>query len=490
MRPDGAYVLYWMTAARRPGWNFALQYAADHARALGRGLMILEALRCGYAWACPRFHTFVIQGMADNARAFAGTGKRPARVTYHPYVEAVAGHGHGLLAALAARACLVVTDDFPCFFIPRMVAAAAAKIAVRLDTVDGNGLMPLRAAPKAFARAVDFRSFLQRELPNHLRDLPLADPLAAALPPPPDIPADILKQWPAADLTRLLAPGGMDALPLDRRVGPVAMTGGMKAGGARLADFLDRGLDRYLDQRLDLDHQGTSGLSPWLHFGHIGAHQAVAGILKQAGWTPEQLPEARGAKVRRGSREGWWGTAAAAEAWLDQMVTWRELGYVNAHHARDIDRYEGLPAWARTTLALHARDQRPAIYSDAELAAGATADPLWNAAQGQLRREGVIHNYLRMLWGKRVLEWRPDPEAAFATLVELNNAWALDGRNPNSYSGISWVLGRFDRPWGPERAIFGTVRYMSSANTARKLDVTGYLERYGKVGGGQQSLFS
>jgi deoxyribodipyrimidine photo-lyase len=509
VRGDGRWVLYWMTAARRPGWNPALQHAADRARGLGRGLVVLEALRCDHRWASARFHAFVIQGMADQARAFGPSGRRPARVTYHPYVEPAPGVGRGLLEALAAQACLVVTDDFPCFFIPRMVAAAAGKLDVRLETVDGNGLMPLRALPKAFARAVDFRAFLQRELPGHLRGMPLADPLAErrdrpALPDAPEIPAAIRARWPAAEPARLLAPGGLDALPVGRGIAPVALHGGAAAGSARLARFIDQGVERYLERRLDLDQPedpGTSALSPWLHFGHVGAHQAVAALLARYEWTPENLPEAQGPhapvtsmkktgaqsaarpppqgrRVRRGSREGWWGLPAPAEAWLDQLVTWRELGFAAASVARDHDCYDGVPAWARATLARHARDPRPALYSDAELAAGATGDPLWNAAQRQLARDGVMHNYLRMLWGKRVLEWRPDPEAAFATLVEFNNAYALDGRDPNSYSGIQWVLGRYDRPWGPERAIFGTVRYMSSANTARKLDVKGYCARY------------
>ncbi|MCJ7440961.1 MAG: hypothetical protein MUO25_05210 [Thermoanaerobaculaceae bacterium] len=96
----------------------------------------------------------------------------------------------------------------------------------------------------------------------------------------------------------------------------------------------------------------------------------------------------------------------------------------------------------------------------------------------QLLREGRIHNYLRMLWGKKILEWSPSPQQALAVMLELNNRYALDGRDPNSTSGIFWCLGRYDRPWGPERPIFGTVRYMSSENTARKLRVGEYIARY------------
>jgi deoxyribodipyrimidine photo-lyase len=169
----------------------------------------------------------------------------------------------------------------------------------------------------------------------------------------------------------------------------------------------------------------------------------------------------------------------AAEAFLDQLVTWRELGFNFCSRRDDYDRFDSLPDWARRSLAEHAADPREHVYSVDELAAARTHDPLWNAAQRQLVREGRIHNYLRMLWGKKILQWARSPEDALEAMIELNNRYALDGRDPNSYSGISWVLGRFDRPWAPERPIFGKIRYMSSENTARKLKVKEYIRRYG-----------
>jgi deoxyribodipyrimidine photo-lyase len=168
----------------------------------------------------------------------------------------------------------------------------------------------------------------------------------------------------------------------------------------------------------------------------------------------------------------------AAEAFLDQAITWRELGFNFASKRADFDQYASLPAWAIETLAQHANDPRPRVYTLSELEGARTHDALWNAAQTQLVRTGRMHGYLRMLWGKKVLEWSSTPEVALAALIELNDRHALDGRDPNSYSGILWCLGRYDRPWGPERPIFGKVRYMSSENTARKLSVTEYLRRW------------
>jgi deoxyribodipyrimidine photo-lyase len=170
----------------------------------------------------------------------------------------------------------------------------------------------------------------------------------------------------------------------------------------------------------------------------------------------------------------------SAEALLDQVVTWRELGFNMSSRREDCDRFESLPDWARATLSKHAADPRPHIYTLGEFEAGRTHDPLWNAAQVQLVREGRIHNSLRMLWGKKVLEWTASPQEALAVMIELNNKYAVDGRDPNSYSGIFWVLGRYDRPWGPERPIFGTVRYMSSLSALRKLRVRRYLAEHGR----------
>jgi deoxyribodipyrimidine photo-lyase len=144
----------------------------------------------------------------------------------------------------------------------------------------------------------------------------------------------------------------------------------------------------------------------------------------------------------------------------------------------DYDRFSSLPGWALKEMERHASDLRPYLYSADDLENAKTHDPLWNAAQIQLVREGRMHNYLRMLWGKKILEWSPGPQEALQTMIHLNNAYALDGRDPNSYTGIFWILGRYDRPWGPARPIFGKIRYMSSENTRRKLKLKAYLQRY------------
>jgi deoxyribodipyrimidine photo-lyase len=468
IRGPARWVLYWMTAARRTTANFALERAADWARQLGLPLVVLEALRCDYPWASDRLHRFVIDGMADNRRALAGR-----TAIYHPYVEPALGAGRGLLAALAESAAVVVTDDFPTFFLPRMVAAAGARLGVRFEAVDGNGLLPMAAGEREHPTAYAFRRLLQRALLAHLEAFPLEDP-CHDLPPAVELPAEITVRWPAADLDRLTTgPQALAALPIDHTVAIADLSGGSAAAGARLRVFLDTGLRGYGELRNRPDDGAGSGLSPYLHFGHLSAHQAFRELMLREGWSPESVvPPANG------RRAGWWGASADAEAFLDQLVTWRELGFNVCHYNEGHDRWESLPGWARRTLEAHAADAREPSYSLDQLTAAATHDPLWNAAQRQLVREGTIHNYLRMLWGKKILEWTADPRQALEVMTELNNRFALDGRDPNSETGIFWVLGRHDRPWAPERPIFGTIRFMSSANTARKLPVRRYLERY------------
>ena len=349
-REDGRHVLYWMTACRRAGWNFALERAARWAERLQRPLVVLDALRCDYPWASERLHRFALEGMRDNAAAFAG---KP--VLYYPYVEPAPGAGKGLVAALARDACLVVSDDFPAFMLPRMYDAAAKQLECRFELVDSNGLYPMRATQRVFGRAVDFRRHLQRELPEWLERMPQADPLAKSRLPTADLPGHILARWPAAqgDLLQWVS-----RIAFAHPVPPAAIKGGRVAGLARMKTFLQQRLARYAEDRNEPELDGTSGLSPYLHFGHVSAHEIFAAIAQAEGWNPAKLGKANGKK------EGWWGMSPAAEAYLDQLVTWRELGFnFCALRPGDYDRYESLPPWAKATLEAHASDKREYVYT-------------------------------------------------------------------------------------------------------------------------------
>ncbi|MEW4490389.1 deoxyribodipyrimidine photolyase [Thalassoglobus sp. JC818] len=470
VREKGDYVLYWMIANRRSKSNFSLQRAVEWANLLDKPLIVFEALRVNYRWASDRIHRFVLQGMADQKKDFEDAG-----VTYYPYVEPTQNDGRHLLTTLAENSAVVVTDDFPSFFIPTMLRLVSRKLEVKLEAVDSNGLFPMRSTNEVFKTAHSFRRFLQKSLRPHLDEFPEVDSIKTnGLPDSVPVPKKILKKWPAASADLLKATSkALSDLPIDHSVGPAAFDGGRNAADDVLDQFMKDRLDRYGDGRNHPDEDASSGLSPYIHFGHISSHTVFQRIADHEDWSTDQL-----SKKTSGSREGWWGMSSSSESFLDELITWRELGYNMCAHRSDYDQYESLPDWAKETIEEHAEDDRPHTYSLEEFERAETHDEIWNAAQRQLVRDGRLHNYLRMLWGKKIFQWSTTPQDALKVMIELNNKYAVDGRNPNSYSGIFWVLGRYDRAWGPERPIFGKIRYMTSESTQKKLKMSEYLEKY------------
>jgi deoxyribodipyrimidine photo-lyase len=466
--PARSYVLYWMIAQRRTRWNPALELALEHARTLGLPLVVLEPLSLDHTWASPRHLSFIVDGMRVNARRCAEAG-----VHYVAHVEAAAGEGRGLLPALAHHAALVVTDDYPTYFLPKMVRGAATHLDIPLLLVDGCGVVPMRGHDRSFTVAHSFRRHLQHILKPHLLDRPLAEPLSGYDLGKATIPATVSATWKLRTHPDELTWSAVSpAAPLPGP-SPTGLVGGAEAAEAQMHAFLADRFLRYGSDRNHPDGDPSSGLSPYLHYGHLGAHELASAVLDLDQWHAGKL-----AAKPNGRRTDWWGASPWAESYLDQILTWRELGYAwcadNPRRAHD---YDALPAWALQTLADHADDPR-VVLDMATLEEARTEDEVWNAAQRQLVTEGRIHNYLRMLWGKKVLAWSATPEEAFQRLVILNDRYALDGRDPNSYSGIGWVFGRFDRAWGPERPIFGKVRYMTSDSARRKLKMKNYLARW------------
>jgi deoxyribodipyrimidine photo-lyase len=465
VRTRGDYVLYWMQLYRRLERNHALDHALRCAGELRKPLVVYEGLRLDYPWASPRLHRFVLEGMQANGAAAAALN-----LSYWPFVETPDAPGRGLVHRLASRAALVVTDDFPCYIVPGQSAALAARCEAPVLAVDSNALVPLAllGAPvsaaahlrprihKAFAEAWPHRAARRPRIP---------DAAGRAVEPP-------FEPWAADDVGAFVA-----GLPLDASVPPVReVQGGSQAARRRLRHFLEHRLRGYAERRSIPAAPAAghaSGLSPYLHFGHLSIEEVIEAALGTTGrWTPAELR-----LHNRGKREGFFCDDPDVNAFLDEAITWRDLGF-HWHSSRRQDTAHletALPAWALATLRAHAVDPRTHVYSLEEWESGVTHDPLWNAAQRELVATGTIHNYLRMLWGKKVLEWSRTPEEAYATLVHLNNKYALDGRDPNSWTGILWCFGLFDRPWAPERKVLGRVRYMSSENTARKFALKPYL---------------
>ena len=429
---NGSHVLYWMTSARRARWNHALDHAVELANEHHVPLIVVECLALGHRWANDRIHTFVLQGMIDNRKLF-----EMSAVTYVPYVETKKSQARGLLQSFAKDAIAVVIDDYPTY-MPREVAQRAKDIApCSVRCIDSNGVVPLRAPERSFSTAHSFRRYIHKNVLNFIAEPPLSDPLKEL----DDVPdgSAIVKQcfdevnvpltplefiWRVSEASRE-GRDALKALDIDHKVPPVdGRRGGSVTARTELKRFIEQRLNTYHVDRNHPERHGGSGLSPWLHFGHISSFEIVNEVLTSQKWNPMLITP-----PHNGRRAGWWGLSEGAEAFLDQVITWRELGFVYCYEHPDHTSYETLPEWAKKTLEEHATDERPYVYTFEQLENAETHDPLWNAAQMQLRKEGIIHNYLRMLWGKKVLEWCPDPEEACEWLIQLNDRWALDGRN-------------------------------------------------------------
>ena len=437
----GDYVLYWMQAYRRGEDNAALAYAVARANELGVPCVVYEALRPDHPHASDRIHTFVLQGARDTARALATRGLRHVF-----FLPRTAGDARGVLAKLAARARLVVSDDYPSFIIPAHNAAAAARVPCPFVVVDDCAVVPLSLLAKAEIGARTIRPKLTRALEEWLR--PIEEPSPRWAPPDRlELPFDALP-LDTADLRACVT-----ACAVDHSVPAVGeLPGGSVAALERLEQFARGPLATYAVDRNDPSREGTSGLSPYLHFGMLSARRA--------------------ALVART-----WGGGEGLDAFLEQLLVRRALSFNFARSRPDHASYEALPAWARATLEEHSPDRRYADLSMADLESARSPDPLWNASMNELRERGVVHGYARMLWGKLPLLWMRRPADAHRAVMTLNDRWALDGRDPNGYANVSWCYGLHDRPW-PKRPVFGAVRTMTSGSARKKLDFESYIEKW------------
>jgi deoxyribodipyrimidine photo-lyase len=442
-RKDAAYVLYWCQAYRRAKDNAALAYAIERANELGLPCLVYESIRPDYPHASDRFHTFALECARDNARACDERGIR--HVFFLPRTPAEA---RGVVAKLAARAGIVVSDEHPGFVFPAQSEAAAKKIDCPFITVDDATGVPMALFPKEETAARTLRPKLLK-----VRDAwafrPLHEPPPRKGPPArlslPFDPVDLGR----ADIAKLVA-----SCVIDHDVAPVGETpGGAGEAETRLDHFVRSKLSSYALERNDPSRDATTGLSPYLHWGAISARRIASAV--------------REAAVDRGVTE-------SADALLEPLLVRRGLAFNFAARSPDPMAYESLPRWARATLAAHAHDRREMIVAPADLEAARSPDALWNAAQSELLTHGTIQNYARMLWGKLVITWTQTPESAHALLVHLNDKYALDGRDPDGWANIGWCFGLHDRPW-PERAIYGTVRTMTTKSARSKLPFEDYI---------------
>ena len=432
--PDGACVVYWMQRAQRGVDNAALDVAVDAANALRKPVVVFLAPVPFYPNANLRHYKFLAEGIPDIAAALA---KRNVGFVLRSFPE------HSLTRFChEVKAGLVIGDENPLREPEGWRLTAAKKLNVPLWTVDADVIVPSKLLGKAQYAAHIIRPRLQSHLKKFL------------------VPARNLRAHAAwkkpAGLTSLEC--GSDIAQgwhLDRSVSPVTSRRGGSMEALRvLREFVHSKLRGYGMRRNKPEIDHTSRLSAYLHFGHISPTTVALAVEKSDAPTADK------------------------EAFLNQVITWRELAVNLVRFHPDYDSFECGEAWAHRTLAKHARDHRPVVYNEKQLEHAETHDDLWNAAQTQMVSSGWMHNYMRMYWAKKILHWSRSPAEAYRIAVRLNDKYQLDGRDPNGYAGIAWaIVGKFDRPWF-ERPIFGQIRYMSGESTGRKFDSEKYIRQH------------
>jgi len=438
-RPDGKCVVYWMQRAMRIQDNPALDVAVVVANLLRLPVVVFFSVIPNYPNANLRHYHFMQQGLRDveTDAAERGVGfvlRRHPDNSIEKLLEEV-------------RAAMLIGDENPCREPERWRKVLARRLKLPFWTVDADVVVPSAVFGRDYFQLQHMRPHLKSALPRFLVASPNPKPQHTWC-KPKSLPVYSLRDNITADFK-----------DLDRSVTPVdTFTGGTRAASDRLREFINHGLKDYGERRNHPELQGTSRLSPYLHFGNIGPITTALAA---------QDAVAKGKALQ-----------SACDRFLDQVIAWRELSVLFVRHNPNYDSWECAERWARQTLVEHAADSRPYRYTFDQLERAETRDDLWNAAQRQMVEGGWMHNYMRMYWAKMILEWAPDPARAFEWAVTLNDRYELDGRDPNGYQGIAWaIVGKHDRPWF-NRPIFGLVRPMSGASTARKFDAKQYIEQH------------
>ncbi len=433
--PSGRYVLYWCTTALRAEENPAFERALLAAHKLAQPLLVYHGLSARYAHASDRLTGFVLEGEPSLREAMTRRGAR--------YVFALdrGGPPQRWLARAAAGASVVVTDDFPTYDVRRWVGRFVERATVPVLAVDAACLIPMQSVGRAYTRAFAFRDAVSPRWADAMRPIP-------ELPPPPVFSERDLPDVPDDEVNPRALDALLASLPIDHAVPRSrALEGGAPAALGRWREFITHGIKSYDARRNDaLDDDGVSRMSAYLHWGMVWAGRLAREAAEVAGDGPRK--------------------------WLDELLVWRELAWSFCFHEPAHETVTaGVPPWAREALAGRTRVMLPPSELAMEL--GETGDALWDAAQRRLRRDGLLHNNVRMTWGKQLVAWHDDPARALEVLVSLNHRYALDGRDPASYGGLLWCLGQFDRPH-PRSDRWGTVRARETRVHARRLDPTRY----------------
>jgi deoxyribodipyrimidine photo-lyase len=423
------FVLYWMQASQRCEYNHALEYAIRQANQLNLPVLVYFELVDDFPEANERHYYFMLEGLREVRQELEKMKIRSIISCRHAETPN--------LVMLARSAALVVTD---CGYLPmqrQWRSQYAEKIECAMVQVESDAVIPVAAASaKEEYSAATLRRKINAKLSQYLVPLDQTVPNRSSL-------GLEYPSFPFDDISRAIS-----ALRIEGGVKPSAFyRGGSKAAGGYLQDFLTRKIGHFHKWRNDPVKDYQSHLSPYLHFGQVSPLFVALQALSQ--------------------------DSPGTGVFLEELIVRRELALNFAYYNPLFMAYEGLPDWARRTLEKHKPDPRQFFYSPDELEGAATHDPYWNAAQREMVLTGKMHGYMRMYWGKKILEWSPTPEEAYRVALYLNNKYELDGRDPNGFAGVAWCFGKHDRPWG-ERPIFGNIRYMNDRGLKRKFDIDAY----------------
>ena len=432
---DAGYVLYWMQQSQRAEYNHALEFAIQQADELERMVIVVFGLTENYPEANLRHYTFMLQGLLETRDTLASRG-----------IQLVLrlGHPPDVVLGLEKEACLIVCDRGYLRHQRTWRRDLAANASCRVVQVESDVVVPIEiVSSKAEYAARTIRPKIHRHLKNFLTDL-----------------ADAPVKKPSLGLrirghNMESVRDVLQGLTLDTGVPSVAsyLAGGTSAAKRRLGQFIHNHLEHYVKNSNQPQTDDISRMGPYLHFGQISPLYVALRVIQ----APDALQEAK-------------------DAFIEQLVVRRELAINFVYYTPDYDKYACIPAWAAASLEKHSNDPRKYLYSRRQLENAATHDPYWNAAMREMKHTGFMHNYMRMYWGKKILQWSRTPRQAFRATLALNNKYFLDGRDPNSYAGVAWIYGVHDRAW-QERPIFGKVRYMAAAGLERKCDIGGYVKK-------------
>ena len=431
----GKFVIYWMSQSHRANFNHSLEFAIDLSNAYRKPLLVYFPITDRYKYSNARYYKFMLDGILEAKKSIEERGIK--------FVIEKVDNIKQRVVEISRDAFALIMDKAYLKFYRRLNRYVADKLDIPVYEVESDVCVPVEIAsdilePYAFG----FRKKIYS----------IIDAFIVELKPREVKIKSVSLDFGIWELTLRDSLEILDILNIDKSVSLSPFVGGYSQARKYLEEFIERKLHKYKDFRShpELDYQ--SNLSPYLHFGQISPIEVVLEVLSK------------------------YGKDENVDSFFNELIVWRELARNFCYYNPNYNHYEGIPDWAKETLEEHKKDRREYIYTLEELENAKTHDEYWNSAQLELLKTGKMHNYMRMYWCKKIIEWTNDPKQAFDIACYLNDKYELDGRDPNGYAGISWCFGTHDRPW-KERKIFGKVRYMSASGLEAKFDIKKYVEK-------------